>query len=286
MSDVKPKSLRGNAPRSRRRPEVRRFGFGFRLAALVGSACLILGFIAWLWHIGWPQRQVEHAVEFALRLTQKADFTVRDIEVDGRKYTERGELFTALGTSDGAPILAFDPAAALGRVLQLPWVASATMERRLPDAIVVKLVERQPIARWQHDNKTVVIDRDGNPLPRAKPELFAKLPLLVGADAPQHAEDFLDTWNEFPALAANMKAAVRVGDRRWDFYMPPNLVVKLPENDMKAALARLVGLINDEKVLERNLVAIDLRLPDRFTMEPAAGQTIQTKPQPTKERQR
>lgn len=284
MSDVKPKPIRGNATRSRRRPEVRRFGFGFRLAALVGSACLILGLVAWLWHVGWPQRQVEHAVNFALYLTQKADFTVRDIEVDGRRYTERGELFAALGTSDGAPILAFNPVDALARVQQLPWVASATIERRLPDSVVVRLVERQPIARWQHDNKTVVIDRDGNPLPRAKPELFAKLPLLVGADAPQHAEEFLDTLGEFPALAANMKAAVRVGDRRWDLYLPPNLVVKLPENDMKAALARLVGLINDEKVLERNLVAIDLRLPDRFTMEPAAGQVVQAKPQLTKER--
>ena len=211
----------------------------------------------------------ERVHEEALHLTQKADFTVRDIVVDGRRYTDRGELFAALGVGPGAAILAFDPAAALARVRQLPWVASAVVERQLPDMIVVRLVERVPMARWQHDNKTVVIDSEGKELPHAKPEGFLQLPLVVGPDAPEHTQELLDMLKAYPTLASLVRAATRVGARRWDLYVQPKLLVRLPEENTDAALAKLVGLIQNDKLLERNLVAVDLRLADRMILEPA-----------------
>ena len=39
---------------------------------------------------------------------------------------------------------------------------SAAIERRLPGTLFVRLVERHPLAVWQHDGKQELIDRDGD----------------------------------------------------------------------------------------------------------------------------
>jgi cell division protein FtsQ len=242
-------------------------GFLLRLGALVGSVFLILAMTGWLWHIGWPQRQAEHLVDASLRATQKAQFSIKDIIVEGRQQTSKDVLSLAIGTIAGAPILGFDPEAAQARIATLPWIASAIVERRLPDIILIRLTERVPLARWQHEGKTVVIDTIGGALPEAKLEQFAQLPLLVGADVPGQAHAFLDTMQNYPEVMDAMTAAVRVGERRWDLHLRPKVVAKLPENNIDFALKRLSSLITDQKILEHDIIGIDLRIPDRFVIE-------------------
>ena len=253
-----------------------RLGFGARLTLLISAAGLSLALIIGLWHSGFLQRQLVSLRDSGLILSQKAGFSVRDVVVEGRHYTDRNDLFTALGTTIGAPMMAFDPAPALERIRGLPWIASAVVERQGPDVIALYLTERQPMARWQHDGKVVVIDDAGKELSHAKPEAFATLPLVVGSDAPEHARALLNALKDFPFLASIVKAATRVGNRRWDLYLQPNLVVRLPEKNNDVALTRLASLIRDEKLLERHLVAVDLRLPDRMILEPPAEVTNPT----------
>jgi cell division protein FtsQ len=241
----------------------------FRLSALASSLLIILGLFIWLWHIGWPQRTAARLADASIHLTQKAQFAVKDIHVEGRKETSKEAILAALGASEGSPILRFDPAAAQVRIAKLPWIASATVERRLPDTVVVHLTERVPMARWQHDNHTVVIDTMGVPLAEAKLEQFAQLPLVVGADAPAQTQTLLTNLKNYPAVQKVTTAAVRVSERRWDLHLEPNIIARLPEKDVDDALSRLSQLITDRKILERNLAAIDLRLPDRITFEPA-----------------
>jgi cell division protein FtsQ len=45
--------------------------------------------------------------------------------------------------------------------------------------------------------------------------------------------------------------------------------VHLPEEDLHGALARLEKLMKDQKILDRAIVAIDLRVADRLVIEPA-----------------
>ncbi|NTU76299.1 MAG: FtsQ-type POTRA domain-containing protein [Alphaproteobacteria bacterium] len=182
---MKRQNLRGSvtqnttSQRGRARPEESRF-HGLKVGLVAGGLCFLIIAAALLWHNRWPHRQARRLAESALATTQKARFAVRDVIVEGRLHTEKDELFAALGTEANAPILAFDPDEAREKISQLPWVAAVTIERRLPDTILVRLTERQPLARWQHNNKTVVIDATGAVLATAKPELFATLPLVVG----------------------------------------------------------------------------------------------------------
>lgn len=249
--------------------------FGLLASALVVVLCVGV----WLWHIGWPQREAGRLKESGLHLTQQAQFAIKDIVVEGRDQTSSESVISALGSSaaDGAPILAFDPRAAQARIAKLPWVATATVERRLPNTILVHIIERVPLARWQHDNKTVVIDAEGTPLPDAKPEQFATLPLVVGSDAPAETQNLLAALENYAAVQQVMTAAVRVGERRWDLHLEPNIIARLPEKDVDGALKRLSDLITDKKILERNVAAIDLRLPDRLVIEPANGTNAPSK---------
>jgi cell division protein FtsQ len=200
-------------------------------------------------------------------LTQKAEFTTKDVLVEGRQHTDKNALIAALGVTIGDPILAFDPDEALARVERLPWVAHAIVERRLPDTLYVKLIEREPSARWQHAGKMSVIDQEGQELPQARIEDFAALPLVIGEDAPQEAENLLTTLKDFPSISKLMDSAVRVSERRWNLYLQPKVLVKLPEHDIGGSLKRLEQLIREQKILERNIVAVDLRLPDRLFLE-------------------
>lgn len=246
-------------------------GIALRLGLLCAALAIVAGVAQWSWRNGWPQRQTERLADAALGLTQRAHFAVRDVVVEGRGHTDKVALYVAIGASAGAPIFAFDPAAANDRIGRLPWVASATVERLLPDVIRVRLEERVPIARWQHEGKTVVIDREGTTLPDARPEQFATLPLVVGKDAPRETQTLLDQLNDFPDIARITTSAVHVGGRRWNLYLQPKILVRLPEQNIGGAFYRLAGLIRDQKLLERDIVALDLRIPDRLIFEPAAS---------------
>ena len=72
----------------------------------------------------------------------------------GRATTDRETVLDALGARPGTSIFAVDPTHAKRQLESLPWVRSAAIERRLPDTIYVRLVEREPMALWQHGGKS------------------------------------------------------------------------------------------------------------------------------------
>ena len=154
------------------------------------------------------------------------------------------------------------------RIETLSWVEQATVERRLPDTIVVNVQERRPFAIWQNHGKFVLIDRAGQVVADQDVANFRNLPLVVGPGAPAAAAPLLDALTARPALQKRVVAAVRVGERRWNLQMNNGTDVMLPEGHEVAALDRLMQLQQDHALLDRPLVAIDMRLPDRLVLRP------------------
>ncbi len=240
----------------------RRIGIG------AAASVAVLG-AAGLWYGGWVERGLAAAGHAVLAATAEAGFKVDDVLVEGRARTKRSAILKALGVARDTPILAFDPHAAKRRLEALPWVRAATVERRLPEAIFVRLVEREPRALWQHRGRLAVIDRGGDVIPGAKPEAFADLPLVVGEGAPGHAADLLAMLDSEPELKTRVSAAVRVRDRRWNLRLDGGIDVRLPEQDPAAAWAELARIQREHDVLGRDVVIIDLRMPDRLIVRTA-----------------
>lgn len=200
---------------------------------------------------------------------------VADVRVEGRATTDRETILEALNARPGTPILAVDPMRAKRQLESLPWVRSAAIERRFPDTIYVRLVERQPMALWQHGGKLDLIDRTGAVIPVARLDRFAKLPMVVGEDAAAHAATLLAMLATEPDLAARVTAAIDVGGRRWNLRLDNVIDVLLPADDPAEAWADLAHLQRTSAILQRDVQAIDMRLPDRLVVRVA--------PEPPKE---
>jgi cell division protein FtsQ len=200
---------------------------------------------------------------------------VADVRVEGRGTTDRETILEALNARPGTPILAVDPMRAKRQLESLPWVRSAAIERRFPDTIYVRLVERQPMALWQHGGKLDLIDRTGAVIPVARLDRFAKLPMVVGEDAAPHAATLLAMLATQPDLATRVTAAIDVGGRRWNLRLDNAIDVLLPADDAAEAWADLARLQRTNAILQRDVQAIDMRLPDRLVVRVA--------PEPPKE---
>ncbi|MBV9521317.1 MAG: FtsQ-type POTRA domain-containing protein [Alphaproteobacteria bacterium] len=256
------------APRSRSARRARR-GIGRRGATALGLAVAAIAGAGLLWQAERSGRIAVIGdglsaafVDAAARL----GLTVANIEVEGRAMTARDTILRAVGAARGTPTLAVSPPAVKARLEELPWIRSAAVERRLPDTLHIRIVERTPLAFWQHRGKLALIDREGAVVTDEHLERFANLIIVVGDDAPRCAAALLDMLASEPDLAGRVVAAVRIGGRRWNLRLDNGIDVELPEEATEAAWTQLAQLERTSRVLARDVQAVDMRLPDRLVL--------------------
>lgn len=238
-----------------------------RWATGFASLALASGIGAGAWWIvdsGIATAAYRKAHAAALSGTVALGFRIEEILVTGRNETPQKDLLSAIGLHRGAPIFAFDPDAARAKVEALPWVKSAAVERLLPNTVVLRIQERRPLAIWQSEGRFALIDGEGRVIKREGLEQYAGLLLVVGDDAPPHAADLVRMLAAEPALLDRVKAAIRVGGRRWNVRLKNDVDVRLPEEDPAAAWKRLAEYERRHGVLERDVQSLDLRIPDRL----------------------
>ncbi len=249
-----------------------------RRTILLGSAVAALAALAAagfaLQRTGVIARGVAAVEQRVFAWTASCGLAIGNVQVEGRGRASREAVLGAVAVARGTPLLAIDPAQAKRRLEAVPWIRSASVERRFPDTLHIRLVERQPLAFWQRQGKLVLIDRDGVVIPTDRLDSFGNLIVLVGPDAPAFATE--------PDLAAHVAAAVRIGGRRWNLRLDNNVDVALPEGDPTAGWHRLAQLERSDGILERAIQAVDLRLPDRLVVRTA---TETPKPKAKKGRQ-
>jgi cell division protein FtsQ len=212
------------------------------------------------------QAALQHAADRMLDGTARLGLVVADIKVEGRETTDRETIVTALGAGLGTPILAMSPRRAKDQLETLPWVRSAVVERRLPDTLYVRLIERRPLALWQHGGKLELIDHEGTVIPVTRLDRFAKLPLVVGQHAAARAAALLDMLASEPDLASRVTAAIRVGDRRWNLRIDNAIDVLMPAEAAASAWTQLARLERSSAILKRDVQTVDVRLPDRLVL--------------------
>jgi len=224
-----------------------------------------------LWRAVEPGRALAELHEDALDLSAAWGLAVEEITVEGRQHASGPSLLEATGLSRGAPILGVSPEAMRERLEALPWVAAATVQRRLPRQIHIVVREREAFALWQRQGRFALIDRAGRVIVENDIGPFAGLPLVVGAGAAPEAASLLDEIDRFPEVKLRVTAAIRVAGRRWNLRLASGADVLLPEGAEPAAIERLAALHRDAGLLDRGLVAIDMRLPDRLVLRPIAA---------------
>jgi cell division protein FtsQ len=207
-------------------------------------------------------------------LVADAGFGISEVHLAGNVRTPPETILAALGFEPGQSIFAADVQSARRRLMKLDWVAEADVQRRYPDAINVRLVEKLPYALWKSPEGLVyAVERDGGLITKNDVEKFAGLPHLAGDGAPEIAADLVDAVAQHRAVAARTKIYQRQSGRRWNLILDDGVVVKLPETGWQKELDTLESLIVDKSILERNLIEIDLRSPRYFFFLLKSGQT-------------
>lgn len=195
-----------------------------------------------------------------------AGFGISEVALTGERELSRDEILKTAGITDSTSLLFLDAAQARVRLLTNPWIAEATVLKLYPGRLRIEIKERAPFALWQKEARTSLIAVDGTVLEPAVPERFAKLPLVVGNGAAQAAPGFLGLVSHYPSVSRLVLASVLVAERRWNLHLANGVEVLLPEADADKALQMLADLDRDKNLLDRDIVAVDLRLSDRVTV--------------------
>jgi len=204
------------------------------------------------------------AERIASRATAALGFSITAVKLSGQREADEETILAYLGVMPGTSLLVFDAEAARQRLAELPWVASAAVQKLYPGTLVVTMTERRPFALWQHDQKVSLIDETGHVIDDDEPGRFTQLPLFVGAGAETRAYELMDGLGTYPNLKERLKAAVLVAERRWNLVMRDGVEVRLPENDADAALARLDRLDREDGIFAKDVAGIDLRFEGRL----------------------
>jgi cell division protein FtsQ len=239
------------------------FGFTGFVVLMAGAAAIALDIPA-------------KAMMSAGQVVGEAGFKVDGYQIVGLKHMDRklidavvvDELRRAAAPSDAAkpaqPLVDVDRIRE--RLMEFGWVEDARVSRRLPDTLVIDIVERKPSALWQDRQQLALIDKNGVVLDRVAIDKMPDLPLVIGPGANTRAGQLKTILGTVPALQAQLASATWVSGRRWDLSFQSGETVALPESETaaKEALARFAKMDRSAGLLGRGLVRFDLRLPGKM----------------------
>jgi cell division protein FtsQ len=200
-------------------------------------------------------------------MANSAGFRITSVVINGRKQLSQDEILAIGGVSGRSSLLFLDADNVRDKLKANPWIADATVLKLYPGQLMIEITERKAFALWQEAGRLSVIADDGALLEPYVSRRFLSLPLVVGKGADTQARDFLALLARYPQVNSVTKAAIYVGERRWNLRLKDGLDVRLPEQDVGNALAALSKLDKDDRLFSKDIVAIDMRLPDRLVVQ-------------------
>ena len=219
--------------------------------------------------------------------TGEAGFKVASYQIVGIKNLDRRKVDAVVTdelrrAAEEAPIGTDEPAQALvdldrirESLLQFGWVKDARVSRRLPDGLVIDLIERTPTAVWQHQGRLNLIDGEGVVLDAVRVDKMPDLPLLIGPGANAQAVPLRRMLDSVPTLKPQLASASWIGGRRWDLSFATGETVSLPETAAAAtkALKRFAKMDRSVGLLGRDMIRFDLRVPGKMIVRVPPGAT-------------
>ena len=197
----------------------------------------------------------------------EAGFRVTNIQITGLNRMDHNVIYKIAANQ---PSMAM-PLVSLEKIRQdlvahSGWIEDAHVSRRLPDTLIVHVVERKPSAIWQKDGKLALIAANGTWLEPVDPQAMPDLPLVIGAHANEQEPAYRQLLDMAPALRGQVKAATWVGNRRWTLTFESGETLQLPQGDVEAskALIKFAQMDGVNPLLGKGWQGFDMRNPARF----------------------
>ncbi len=227
------------------------------------------------------------ATVFAFRLPQlaglaigegvgKLGFTLRHVETRGNHRVSTQAIYDIAFNQQSSAMPLVDLDGTRERLMHLPWIREARVSRRLPDTMVVEVIERVPVAVWQRNGQFSLVDAEGVELEPVRVEAMPDLVRLIGPGANMRYAALNSLLEAAPRLRPMITDATWIGGRRWDLHFQGGETLSLPEGDAESrrAIERFAQLDQRDSLLGRGFARIDMRDPRRayirISREPGA----------------
>ncbi|MDE3079663.1 MAG: cell division protein FtsQ/DivIB [Paracoccaceae bacterium] len=230
------------------------------LAVVFGSAARRQALLA---QYNAVRTQIEHRPEFMLSM----------LSIEGASPTLADAVRKMLDIPFPVSSFDLDLKKLRAQIEALDAVASANVAVGPDGVLQVTITERQPVAVWRTADGLTLVDGTGHRVASlTKRDARADLPLVVGLGADQAIPQAMALLAAAGPIAPRVRALVRVGERRWDMVLDRHQRVLLPEADPVAALERVIALDQARHLFDRDILSVDMRLPDRpaVQLSPAA----------------
>lgn len=191
-------------------------------------------------------------------------FGIDGVTVVGARELSEDDILRASGITTRDSLLFLDVAAVRAQIKDSPLVRDVSVRKLYPSRLLVEVQERAPYALWQVNGQVQIISADGMAIDRLTDERFARLPFVVGEDANLRVPEFLKIIEGAGELRDQIRAGTLVAGRRWNIKLSSGLEIKLPELLPEIAFARFARAAREMRILEKDLISIDLRIPDRM----------------------
>jgi cell division protein FtsQ len=213
-------------------------------------------------------------------------FGIDAVTISGMNELNETDVLAIGGISPKRSLLFLDAADVRRRLKERPLVEDASVTKLFPNRILISIVERVPYGLWQKDGDVSIIGADGQVIDTRHDDHFDRLPFVAGEGANAHIGDYVKLLAAAGDLRAKIRAGAWIADRRWNLVMTSGITVMLPEDGALAAVAELARLEANDHILDKDIVSIDLRMPNRIiarlTDQAAAARTALQTHKPAK----
>ena len=242
---------------------------GFRLLLRVGLPfVLTLGLgLAYLSDAARRDRITLAIADIRQQIETRPEFMVRLLAFEGVSPWVEAELREVFPYD--FPVSSFDLELEDVRRLIVAHsaVADADVRVRQGGVLMARVTERRPVALWRTRAGLRLIDIEGAEIASVQQRGDrAGLPVVAGKGADRAIPEALEIMAAAAPLADRVLGLVRVGERRWDLVLDRDQRILLPVQDPVRALERVIVLGDAQDMLERDLVAVDMRLAARPTI--------------------
>jgi cell division protein FtsQ len=196
-------------------------------------------------------------------IARNIGFPVSAVTITGQSGLTDSEVLEASGISSKNSLAFLNAGEVRDRLRAVPLVQEASVRKLYPDQVAIEITERQPYALWQQDGQLTVIAADGTVIDTMRDGRFAQLPFVVGESANTHISDYLALLAKAGDLKSKIRAGVFVAERRWTLSTTNGVEIMLPERNPEGALAALASLDREARILDKDVISLDLRLPGR-----------------------
>ncbi|WP_245410915.1 cell division protein FtsQ/DivIB [Microvirga flavescens] len=241
-----------------------------KLPRFLGTS-LTLGFFAAVAFVGlW---QGGHMDDFIAKygephhaIGRMVGLDLETVTISGISQIRENEVLAAAGLNGKKSLAFLNVNDVRERLEHVPLIKSASVRKLYPNELAITLTEREPFAIWQLNGELFITSTDGTVIDLMQDARFANLPLVVGEMANTRTKEYLAILEAAGPIRGRIRAGTLVSGRRWTLKMDNGLDVRLPETGAMEAVARLVKLDREQKILEKDVLAIDLRMPDRVVV--------------------